>query len=74
MSNTTEISPGNEENELRFWVIAPFVILMVTTCIANGLVIVVTTMDAKLKGVTYMYVTSLAVADFMVSINDELKK
>ena len=71
MNNTTEVSPGlenTEDNELRFWVIAPFVILILTTCIANGLVIAVTTMDTKLKGVTYMYVTSLAVADFMVSI------
>ena len=54
--------------EPRFWVIPPFLGLILITCIANISVVLVTTIDSKLKGITYMYVTSLAVADFMVSI------
>ena len=71
MNNTMMIShilESAEKKQLTFWVIAPFVILILTTCIANGPIIVVTTMDRKLKGTTYMYVTSLAAADFMVSM------
>ena len=64
--NTTRTKP-------RYWVIAPFIILILTTCLANIVVVIVTSVDIKLKGVTYMYVTSLAVADFMVCTRMILK-
>ena len=67
MNTTSEISSPEENLEVKFWLILPFMILILTTCTANCLVILVTTTDSKLHGVTYMYVTSLAVADFMVS-------
>ena len=68
MNTTSEISPADENLEVKFWLILPFMIFILTTCTANCLVILVTTTDRKLHGVTYMYVTSLAVADFMVSL------
>ena len=61
-------SENTTRTEPRYWVIAPFTILILTTCLANIVVVIVTSVDIKLKGVTYMYVTSLAVADFMVCI------
>ena len=69
MNATSKIAPTEEKLEVKFWVILPFIVLILTTCIANCLVILVTTTDSKLHGVTYMYVTSLAIADFMVSKN-----
>ncbi len=66
-------SLGLEEQEAasaaaapRFWVIPPFVLLIVVTCGANALVVVLTTTDRKLRGGTYIYIPSLAAADFMV--------
>ena len=69
MNNTTtaDSAASVDVKEPRYWVVAPFLVLILTTCAANILVIIITTVDSKLKGTTYMYVTSLAVADVMVS-------
>ena len=70
MNNTTQdvafLSESISGTAPRYWVTAPFMILILTTCVANIIVVIITSTDSKLKGVTYMYVTSLAVADFMV--------
>ena len=60
-------SGGLKKSRPHYWLIVPFLVLILSTCIANGIVIILTTSDKKLKGVAYMYVTSLAVADFVVS-------
>ena len=72
-ANTLFLPENTTRTKPRYWVIAPFIILILTTCLANIVVVIVTSMDIKLKGVTYMYVTSLALADFMVCTHIILK-
>ena len=55
---------GDEDIE-TYWAI-PIGLLILLTCLFNVLVVIITTRDKHFHSVTYLYVTSLAVADLFV--------